>query len=70
MGVNEGGDTGPPLALNIAIFAFSNYRKAASVQVISDVLMENEWFPAFKEKVVEEKTEILLEPVLWTLSVS
>jgi purine-nucleoside phosphorylase len=53
-----------------AVFAIAQYRnvKAASAQVISDVLTENGWELAFGHKTVEESTEALLRNVLGAIS--
>ncbi|MEM2917762.1 MAG: nucleoside phosphorylase [Candidatus Bathyarchaeia archaeon] len=63
------------LAVNMetsAIFAVSKYRgvKAASVQVISDVLYETGWIPAFEHETVKEGVKIAINTVLKTLSKS
>lgn len=53
-----------------AIFAIAKYRnvEAASAQVISDVLTEEGWLPAFAHASVKENTEVLLKAVLDALS--
>jgi len=55
-----------------AIFSVAKYRnvEAASAQVISDILMENGWLPAFDRQVVRERSKTILEQVLWVLSES
>jgi uridine phosphorylase len=55
-----------------AIFAVAKYRgvEAASAQVISDILTEREWFPAFHERSVRESAEVLLKAALEVLSKS
>lgn len=55
-----------------AVFAVAKYRKvkAASAQVISDVLTENGWLQAFHHQSVRGSTETLLKAVLETLSES
>jgi uridine phosphorylase len=63
------------LAVNMetsAIFAIAKYRnvKAASAQVISDVLTENGWLQAFEHQLVIEKTKVLLKAALEVLSKS
>jgi purine-nucleoside phosphorylase len=49
-----------------AVFAIAKYRKvrAASAQVISDVLTENGWKLAFGHRSVKQNTETLLRSVL------
>ena len=61
------------LAVNMetsAVFAIARYRnvRAASVQVVSDVLSENGWHIAFKDKSVKDSTRILLKIMLETIS--
>jgi uridine phosphorylase len=53
-----------------AIFAIAKYRnvRAASAQVISDVLTENGWNLAFGEDSVRVSAELLLKTVLETIS--
>jgi len=54
-----------------AVFAVAKYRnvEAASAQVISDILAENEWQPHFfGHQSVRENTETLLKAVLKTLA--
>jgi uridine phosphorylase len=53
-----------------AVFAIAKYRniKAASAQVISDILTENGWQLAFQDKSVRENTEALVKIVLETIS--
>jgi uridine phosphorylase len=53
-----------------AVFAIAKYRnvRAASAQVISDVLTENGWELAFGHQSVRESTETLLKNVLETIS--
>ena len=53
-----------------AILAVAKYRKveAASAQVISDIVTENEWQPHFRHQSVTKNTEILLRAVLKTLA--
>jgi uridine phosphorylase len=53
-----------------AVFAIAQYRnvKAASAQVISDVLTENGWELAFGHQTVTESTEALLRNVLGAIS--
>ena len=63
------------LAVNMetsAIFAVARYRnvKAASAQVISDILTEKGWLQAFGHRSVGESTEVLLKTVLEILSES
>ena len=55
-----------------AIFAVAKYRgvEAASAQVISDILTERGWFPAFHERSVRESAEVLLKAALEVLSKS
>jgi purine-nucleoside phosphorylase len=55
-----------------AVFAVAKYRKvrAASAQIISDVLTENGWLQAFHHRSVRRSTETLLKAVLETLSES
>lgn len=55
-----------------AIFAVAKYRnvEAASAQVISDVLTETGWLPAFQHQSVRKNTEVLLKHVLEVLSES
>jgi uridine phosphorylase len=64
---------GGVLAVNMetsAIFAIAKYRnvKAASAQVISDVLTENGWKLAFGQQTVRESIETLLKNVLEAIS--
>jgi len=61
------------LAVNMetsAIFAVSKYRgiKTASVQVVSDILSETGWLPAFEHEAVREGVKIAINAVLETLS--
>lgn len=61
------------LAVNMetsAILAIAKYRnvRAASVQVVSDVLAEDGWHIAFGDKSVKESTRSLLKIVLETIS--
>ncbi len=61
------------LAVNMetsAIFAVSKYRgvKAASVQVVSDVLSETGWLPAFQHEAVREGVKKAINVVLKALS--
>jgi uridine phosphorylase len=63
------------LAVNMetsAIFSLAKYRgvKAASAQVISDVLTETGWLQAFEHQSVQRNTRILIEAVLAVLSKS
>jgi len=53
-----------------AIFAVAHYRgvKAASAQVVSDVLTENKWMLAFGHQRVRESEEVLLKAVLRAIS--
>jgi uridine phosphorylase len=53
-----------------AVFAIAKYRnvRAASAQVISDVLTENGWRLAFGEDSVRVSAELLLKTVLETIS--
>jgi uridine phosphorylase len=53
-----------------AVFAIAKYRKvrAASAQVISDVLTENGWELAFGNQSVRQSTETLLQNVLEVIS--
>lgn len=53
-----------------AVFAVARYRnvEAASAQVISDILAENEWQPHFENQLVRENTDMLLKVVLKTLA--
>lgn len=53
-----------------AVFAIAKYRKvrAASAQVISDVLTENGWELAFGHQSVRQSTETLLQNVLEVIS--
>lgn len=53
-----------------AVFAIAKYRnvRAASAQVISDILTENGWELAFGHQSVRESTQTLLKNVLETLS--
>jgi uridine phosphorylase len=53
-----------------AVFAIAKYRKvrAASAQVISDVLTENGWKLAFGHQSVKQSTETLLRNVLKVIS--
>jgi len=44
--------------------------QAASAQVISDILTERGWFPAFHERYVRESAEVLLKAALEALSKS
>jgi len=55
-----------------AIFAVAKYRgvEVASAQVISDILTERGWFPAFHERYVRESAEVLLKAALEALSKS
>lgn len=55
-----------------AIFAVSKYRgvKAVSVQVISDILSETGWLPAFKHEAVRESMKIAIRAALKVLSES
>ena len=60
------------LAVNMetsAVFAIAKYRnvKAASAQVISDVLTENGWKLAFGHQSVKENSETLLKKILETI---
>jgi len=60
------------LAVNMetsAVFAIAKYRnvRAASAQIISDVLTENGWKLAFGHRSVRESTETLLKKVLETI---
>jgi uridine phosphorylase len=61
------------LAVNMetsAIFAVSKYRgvKTASVQVVSDVLSETGWLPAFEHEAVREGVKIAINAALEALS--
>jgi purine-nucleoside phosphorylase len=53
-----------------AILAVAKYRKveAASAQVISDIVTENEWQPHFRHQSVTENMDVLLGAVLKTLA--
>jgi uridine phosphorylase len=53
-----------------AVFAVAKYRnvEAASAQVISDIVTENEWQPHFRHQSVRENAEVLLRAVLKTLA--
>jgi uridine phosphorylase len=53
-----------------AIFAVAQYRgvKAASAQIVSDILTESEWQTRFRHQSVRENTEVLVKIVLETLS--
>ena len=61
------------LAVNMetsAIFAVAKYRsvEAASLQVISDILSEKGWLPAFHHETVKENTKIAVKTALKALS--
>lgn len=61
------------LAVNMetsAIFAVSKYRgiKTASVQVVSDILSETGWLPAFEHEAVREGVKIAINAALEALS--
>jgi uridine phosphorylase len=49
-----------------AVFAIAEYRgvEACSVQIISDVVSEKEWSPAFHKQIVEKRREEVLASVL------
>jgi len=53
-----------------AVFAVAHYRgvKAASAQVVSDVLTESKWMLAFGHQTVRESEEVLLKAVLRAIS--
>lgn len=53
-----------------AIFAVAKYRqmKAASAQIVSDILTETGWLQAFDHQSVKQNTQKLLRAVLETLS--
>jgi len=61
------------LAVNMetsALFAVAKYRKAeiASAQVISDILSEEGWQPAFRHEKVSRALQVLLDAVIKTLA--
>lgn len=53
-----------------ALFAVAKYRdvKIASVQVISDVLSEEGWQPAFNQEKVQNGLRVLLDVVIEALA--
>ncbi len=53
-----------------ALFAVAKYRKVeiASVQVISDVLSEEGWQPAFNQEKVQDGLQVLLDVVIAALA--